>query len=80
MFSPGDLVICREPFTMFFDTDADQLELIPAILNPGDVGVFLGSVCTGGMAFMFGKAVLHHWENNDIYSVSRISECVEVIG
>jgi hypothetical protein len=79
MFKPGDLVVCREPFTMFFDEGAEQLELIPALLNPGDVGVFLGAERAGDMSFMFGNAILWHWENHEHYSVSRISDCVEVV-
>ena len=59
----GDLVVCREPFTMFFETTCRQLEISPASVMPGDIGMFLGydTHAYGELTFLFGSEILCHY-------------------
>ena len=77
-FDEGDLVICRSPFMMFFDSSDEQLLMAPAQLNPGDIGVCINSSPVGEIAFMFGNAILYHVESHLDFSVNRIEDCIEV--
>tara|TARA_B100001094_G_scaffold262634_1_gene263850 strand:+ start:13902 stop:14147 length:246 start_codon:yes stop_codon:yes gene_type:complete len=77
-YSEGDLVICRTPFMMFFDSEDEQLLMAPAQLEPGDVGMCIDSSRVGETAFMFGNAVLYHLENGLDFSVNKIEDCIEV--
>ena len=77
-FKKGDLVICRAPFMMFFDSEDEQLALAPAQLQPGDIGVCVDSSTFGEIAFMFGNAILYHLESDFNFSVNKIEDCIEV--